>query len=145
MLVHKTSVTRDILLASLAEYLNKTLLTSGLCRGGYWWGNWKTGNDILDNLIFPLQWAIDSRIGGFSSNTARPSTKLFKGEFGPNHFDHLDNDLAVQGGSVFWVSLVAMFVGPIFILILIGVVYHLAVFVATVSHAISPQIPPKPK
>ena len=105
---------------------------------GYWWGNWKDNDDILSNLLLPLQWAVDAQIGGFP-NSPRPSTQVFKGQFGPNYVPWPESvNLSVQGGSVFWISTVALFVGPVFIIILIGVVYHLAVLVATVC---SPDVP----
>ena len=53
--------------------------------------------------------------------------------FGPNKYDYFSDDLGVSsdGEFSFWTIMVANFVAPVFFLILIGVVYHLATFVAT--------------
>jgi hypothetical protein len=89
---------------------------------------------MINTLLYPLQWAVNAQIGGFS-DAPKPSTHLWKGYFGPNVYSYLaDESFSVQKGRTFWVSMVAVFVGPIFFLILIGVVYHLAIFVATVRN-----------
>lgn len=94
---------------------------------GYGFGDYHTGDNLLTRRIFPLQWAIDSQIGNFSK-VARPSTQPFAGYFGPHSFIQEQAPLTV---GPFWLSLISTFVAPIFVLIIIGVVYHLATFVAT--------------
>ena len=89
---------------------------------------------MVNTLLYPLQWAVNAQIGGFS-DAPKPLTRLWQGYFGPNVYYYPGEDsFSVQKGRTFWVSMVAVFVGPVFFLILIGVVYHLAIFVATVRN-----------
>jgi len=94
-----------------------------------------TPNSKLNRLIFPLQWAIDSHIGNFSTLTP-PSTLPWSGTFGPNSIVYLNSIVSgyaageTRRGS-YWLFLVSEFVAPVFFLVLIGVVYHLNTFVAT--------------
>ena len=81
----------------------------------------------MDNFIYPLQWALNSHIAGIA-DSLRPSTRLYNGRFGPNQY--VNNSPSTVGGPKFWLSMVSMFVGPFFVLTLIGVVYHEATFVA---------------
>jgi len=93
-----------------------------------------TPNSRLNRLIFPLQWALDSHIGNFSTATP-PSTLPWSGLFGPNaNLGEFSSDTSSSDQSKngpYWLSLVSIFVAPVFFLVLIGVVYHLATFVAT--------------
>lgn len=85
-------------------------------------------DSLLTARILPLQWAIDSSIGNFTSSP-RPSEQAWSGSF----YEYSSDDVvqeAPTNGPV-WLALTGMFVGPVFTLILIGVVYHLSVFVAT--------------
>jgi ATP-binding cassette, subfamily A (ABC1), member 3 len=92
-----------------------------------------TPNSRLNRLIFPLQWAIDSHIGNFST-TAPPSTLPWSGVFGPlsiaDEFASINSSNQPTTGP-YWLYLVCEFVAPVFFLVLIGVVYHLNTFVAT--------------
>jgi len=95
------------------------------------YGDFRTANSVLAKRILPLQWAIDSHIGNFSATAARPSTVAFSGFFGPHSYT---NDIPVAEQNTegpYWLSLVFVFVAPVFFLVLIGVVYHLNTFVAT--------------
>lgn len=91
-------------------------------------GSWKTGGDGVDRFIYPLQWALNSQIGGID-DSLRPSTRLFSGSFGPNQRIY-DSGYEGEGWS-FWLAAVTMFIGPFFVLMLIGVVYHEATFIAS--------------
>ncbi|KAE8454159.1 hypothetical protein EG329_005084 [Mollisiaceae sp. DMI_Dod_QoI] len=93
------------------------------------YGNYHTDDSILSKRILPLQWTIDAQIGNLSA-TSKPSVQPFSGSFGPNAHIYTSNPINDSNGP-YWLSLVAQFVAPIFILILIGVVYHLATLVAT--------------
>jgi hypothetical protein len=95
------------------------------------YGDWKTGETVLTQRIFPLQWAISSQIGNFST-LPKPSTQGFAGDFGPKayQFQGSNKPAAATNGPA-WLSLVANIIAPIFVLIPIGVVYHLNIFVAT--------------
>jgi ATP-binding cassette, subfamily A (ABC1), member 3 len=71
----------------------------------------------------------------------RPSTQGFSGVFGP-HSRVLEwypsADVAIHGP--YWLNVVAMFVAPLFFLVLIGVVYHLNTFVATERQTIISEL-----
>jgi ATP-binding cassette subfamily A (ABC1) protein 3 len=133
-----TSGGSDCFAAVLFLSFNETNVEYAIAIDGnvaqqYGYGNYKTGDNNLNNRIFPLQWALEAQIGGFPTNP-KPSTQAWAGYFGPNTYDY-GSSFSVQSGSgqenVFWLSLVSVFVAPVFILILIGAVYHLATFVAT--------------
>jgi ATP-binding cassette subfamily A (ABC1) protein 3 len=99
-----------------------------------------SSNSRSNRLIFPLQYAIDSHIGNFSTITP-PSTQGFSGVFGPHSTVdewYPSADVATQGP--YWLYLVAMFVAPLFFLVLIGVVYHLNTFVATERQTIISEL-----
>jgi hypothetical protein len=85
---------------------------------------------MMANYFLPLQWAVNSQIGNISASR-KPSSRTYFGSFGPNYYPSPYFTAEVTKGSTMWHSLVATFVAPIFILILIGVVYHEATFVAT--------------
>jgi ATP-binding cassette subfamily A (ABC1) protein 3 len=66
---------------------------------------------------------------------AKPSTQAWAGYFGPNKYDFGSSTFGVDSSNnseefAFWLAIVATFAAPLFFLILIGVVYHLATFVA---------------
>jgi len=85
---------------------------------GYW--DYRKDDTLLPGRIFPLQWAVDAQIGNFST-APRPSTQAFSGYFGA-----INNETPAEPDTngPYWLSLVTIFVAPIFILILIGVVYR---------------------
>jgi ATP-binding cassette subfamily A (ABC1) protein 3 len=110
------------------EYI---IALDGSVSNAYGYGDWKTGETVLTQRIFPLQWAISSQIGNFS-NLPKPSTQGFAGDFGPQAYQSQGSnkpEAATQGPR--WLSLVAYVIAPVFVLIPIGVVYHLNIFVAT--------------
>jgi hypothetical protein len=84
-------------------------------------------DSLLTSRALPLQWAIDSHIGNFTSSP-KPFEQAWSGYFYSGYTEPVAE--APTNGPV-WLALVGEFVGPIFILLLIGVVYHLSVFVAT--------------
>ncbi|KAK0121853.1 hypothetical protein ONS95_010132 [Cadophora gregata] len=91
------------------------------------YGDYRKDDTLLPTRIFPLQWAVDAQIGNFST-LPRPSTQPFSGYFGAEN-NEAPTKPATNGP--YWLSIVSIFVAPVFILILIGVVYHLSTFVAT--------------
>ncbi|KAL2064305.1 hypothetical protein VTL71DRAFT_4799 [Oculimacula yallundae] len=93
--------------------------------GGY--GDYRKDDTVLPTRILPLQWAIDSQIGNFSTKE-RPQMQAFSGYFGPGS---VVPTATPETEGPFWLSVVSIYVAPIFILIIIGVVYHLSTFVAT--------------
>lgn len=106
-----------------------SIALDGSITGSYTYGNYHTDDSVLSKRVLPLQWALDAQIGNFSV-TSKPSLQPFSGNFGPNILAH-EPDLARDANGPFWLSMVALFVAPIFILILVGVVYHLATLVAS--------------
>jgi ATP-binding cassette subfamily A (ABC1) protein 3 len=99
----------------------------GKITSEYSFGDYRTGDSTLTERVLPLQWAIDSHIGNFST-VAKPSTQTWSGYFGPNTVPQVVEP-ATRGP--FWLSLIGVYVAPVFNLILIGVVYHLNTFVAS--------------
>lgn len=88
----------------------------------------RTDKSLLATRILPLQWAIDAQVGNLYSSS-KPSEQGWTGYFYTG-FGESTTTAAPTNGPV-WLALVGMFVGPLFILVLIGVVYHLSVFVAS--------------
>ncbi|TVY21042.1 ABC transporter A family member 2 [Lachnellula arida] len=84
---------------------------------GYGYGNYQTDDTLM---------AKHSHIGGFQT-VSRPSVQ----PYGGSRHSELSSAAAPPTHAEFWLNLVGIFVAPVFILILIGVVYHLATFVAT--------------
>jgi ATP-binding cassette subfamily A (ABC1) protein 3 len=112
--------------------MDESTLSLSKSNGGY--GD-HTPNSKLNRLIFPLQWALDSHIGNFSTITP-PSTVPWSGFFGPNSITYANSFVSLYAASEattasYWLYLVNQFVAPVFFLVLIGVVYHLNTFVAT--------------
>jgi ATP-binding cassette, subfamily A (ABC1), member 3 len=81
---------------------------------------------ILSTRVLPLQWAIESQVGNLSSSS-KPFEQSWEGFF----FSQLAAQNVTPKHGPLWLALVGMFVAPFFILILVGVGYHIAVFVAT--------------
>lgn len=97
-------------------------------------GNWRSGGDGYESYVYPLQWAMESQIGAID-DSLRPSIRTFRGNFGPNAkqptYSYYNEPGADTTGPKFWLNVVTLFVGPFFVLALIGVVYHEASFIAT--------------
>jgi ATP-binding cassette, subfamily A (ABC1), member 3 len=81
-------------------------------------------NSLLSTRILPLQWAIESQVGNLSTSS-KPFEQPWQG-----YFYAQPASVTPKYGPL-WLALVGMFVAPFFILILVGVAYHIAVFVAT--------------
>ena len=103
-------------------------VASDFSGGDYSRGDYRTDTSVLTNRLLPIQWAVDSHIGNFSTSS-KPSEQPWSGSFG-QYSDQVPDDQPATNGP-YWLSLVNLFVAPFFILIIIGVVYHLGVFVAT--------------
>lgn len=87
-------------------------------------------SSILTTKILPLQWEVDSQIGNLPSSS-KPSENPWAGNFGPRSpYSQPQYGEDVQYGSEL-LNLIGLFIGPFFILIHLGVAYHLGVFVAT--------------
>ncbi|KAK2754389.1 hypothetical protein FQN54_007033 [Arachnomyces sp. PD_36] len=86
-------------------------------------------NSLLETRILPLQWAIDSRLNNLTSDL-KPAGQPWAGEFYDTMPTPAPGSEESTTGPV-WLALIGMFIAPIFILILIGVSYHISVFVAT--------------
>ena len=82
---------------------------------------------LLSTRLLPLQWAIDASMSGLAS-TSKPSEQAWSGSFYDYRSLQQVEEPSLTGPD--WLALVGAFVAPIFILILIGVVYHLSIFVA---------------
>lgn len=88
--------------------------------------NAETHRTFLSDRLLPIQWAIDSHVGNFSTSP-RPMERGWSGNLGP--------EVATASESTpdearYWLSIVETFTAPMFILILVGVVHHLSTFVA---------------
>lgn len=93
------------------------------------YGNGKDYSDsLLANRVLPLQWALDSQIGNLSPDS-KPSEQAWAGDFYDIPEANAGSNEPASGPV--WLALIGMFIGPFFILILIGVSYHISVFVAT--------------
>jgi ATP-binding cassette subfamily A (ABC1) protein 3 len=95
--------------------------------------SYKTRHSILTDRLLPLQWAIDSHLGNFTS-VQRPTEKMWHGHFGQSSI-YLDGPYdeersALRNESSYWLQLVKTFVAPIFTLILIPLAYHVSTAVA---------------
>ena len=85
---------------------------------------------LLATTILPLQWAIDSHVGNFST-LPKPSERAWDGYFYDYYGGNSGASPISNAYGPIWLAFVSEFVGPLFFLILIGVVYHLSIFVAT--------------
>ncbi|PVH82385.1 hypothetical protein DL98DRAFT_619648, partial [Cadophora sp. DSE1049] len=127
-----TSGSSDCFAAVIFTALNETNVDYSIAVDShlaevYEYGDYRKDDTLLPTRIFPLQWAVDAQIGNFST-APRPSTQPFSGYFGANNNEA---PTTPETNGPYWLSIVNIFVAPIFILILIGVVYHLSTFVAT--------------
>jgi ATP-binding cassette subfamily A (ABC1) protein 3 len=84
-------------------------------------------HSLLSTRILPLQWEIDSQIGNLPPSS-KPLENAWAGYFYASFVQPSDNGEPPHGPI--WLALIGMFVAPFFILIHIGVAYHLGVFVA---------------
>ncbi|KAG9237013.1 ABC transporter-like protein [Amylocarpus encephaloides] len=122
----------DCFAAVLFENLNETHLEYSIAvdsrfPGGFSsYGNFRGDDTKMSQRLLPLQWAISSQSGGFST-APKPSVQPRGGTI--SHRRQADAPVENYGNE--WLHVVSVFVAPVFILILIGVVYHLAIFVAT--------------
>ncbi|KAG4433383.1 hypothetical protein IFR05_011143 [Cadophora sp. M221] len=95
--------------------------------------DYKTHKSFSSNRLMPLQWALDSQIGNFSS-LARPLEQPWSGRMGladpdvgkSSSLDNISDDTENLMYKVIY-----FFGAPIFALVIIGAVYHLSSFVAT--------------
>ncbi|KAL3417886.1 ABC transporter [Phlyctema vagabunda] len=94
---------------------------------------WRTGNTFLNQQILPIQWAVDAQIGGFS-DLAPPRTRAYSGIIESTQKGEDDNndesDDVSEVPSAVWLGLIRIFIAPLFILLNIGLVYHLSTFVS---------------
>jgi len=84
-------------------------------------------SSLLSARLLPLQWAIDASMGGLKA-TSKPSEQAWSGSFTDYRSTVEVKEPEKTGPD--WLAVIGAFVAPIFFLILIGVVYHLSVFVA---------------
>ncbi|KAH8672020.1 hypothetical protein BGZ60DRAFT_449736 [Tricladium varicosporioides] len=119
----------DCFAAVLFETYNETTiqytiaLDSSLNTYGY--GNFRTGDTTFNNIAGPISWAVNKQAGNLE-DASKPTTQPFGGYF---RTYTIESQTPVTHAE-FWLQMVGIFVAPVFILILIGVVYHLATFVA---------------
>ncbi|CAG8951276.1 hypothetical protein HYFRA_00008025 [Hymenoscyphus fraxineus] len=88
------------------------------------YGSYQDDKSKTSQTLLPLQWALNSHLGGFST-VSRPSVQPRGGNNYASTYEPPPSSTAEL-----WLSIISTFVAPVFILILIGVVYHLAIFVA---------------
>jgi ATP-binding cassette subfamily A (ABC1) protein 3 len=63
------------------------------------YGNWNTGKTKISERIMPLQWAVNSHLGGFST-VPRPSTRPRGGEPPRNYYS--DYNSGGNGSGKYW-------------------------------------------
>ncbi|KAE8392439.1 hypothetical protein BDV23DRAFT_181593 [Aspergillus alliaceus] len=85
--------------------------------------NYRTQQSIFTERLLPLQWAIDSHIGNFASQQ-KPIVKTWGG-----YFSIPDIAMAPREQN-YWLSLVSIFVAPLFTFILLCLTHHVSTFVA---------------
>ncbi|KAH9210733.1 ABC transporter-like protein [Leptodontidium sp. 2 PMI_412] len=95
--------------------------------------DYKLHKSFSGNRLMPLQWALDSQIGNFSS-LARPLEQPWSGRMGLADPDagkssSLDNISDDSENLIY--KIIYFFGAPVFVLVFIGAVYHLSFFVAT--------------
>jgi ABC-type multidrug transport system fused ATPase/permease subunit len=85
---------------------------------------------LLSNYVAPLQWAINSRLGGLD-DSFKPRERLWDTLAPSSSFDFgpLESDLAA--GGAFWLQLVQQFIAPLFVFIFIGATHHISKSVAS--------------
>ena len=86
--------------------------------------DYATHQSVTTSHIMPLQWALDSQIGNFTS-APRPLERPFKRVY-RYYTSYGDPSSASNERISQWLSIVGYFAASAFILIKIGVVYHLA-------------------
>ncbi|TVY46029.1 ABC transporter A family member [Lachnellula subtilissima] len=106
-----------IFLASNNTMVEYSIALDDKLLSGYGYGNYQTDDTVMAKRVLPLQWALDSHIGGFQT-VSRPSVQ----PYGGSHYSSLSSAAAPPTHAEFWLDLVGAFVAPVFILILIGVV-----------------------
>jgi ATP-binding cassette subfamily A (ABC1) protein 3 len=85
--------------------------------------DFQSHESLLTNRLLPLQWAIDSSLGNFT-RIPMPLEQPWYGYIGTF------TSQPPLPTSYYWLDLVQQFVAPLFILILVGIVFHLSTFVA---------------
>jgi len=66
---------------------------------GYGYGKVSTDDTKFANRVVPLQWALDSHIGGFSS-AAKPSLQPYGGH--PNYYNSIDSTTPAPSNGPYW-------------------------------------------
>jgi ABC-type multidrug transport system fused ATPase/permease subunit len=82
------------------------------------------GQSIFSQRLLPLQWAVDSHLGGFAS-AQKPTEKMWNGYFkedGSSHFK--------TGSEVYWLTIVQNFGAILFVFILLAATHHMSSAVA---------------
>lgn len=95
--------------------------------------DYKTHTSFSGSRLMPIQWALDSHIGNFST-VSRPLEQPWSGRMGVADPDagKASSVDSISGDSENLLYKVIYFFGaPVFAVVLIGVVYHLSLFVAT--------------
>lgn len=95
--------------------------------------DYKTHTSFSSSRLMPIQWALDSHIGEFST-VSRPLEQPWSGRMGVADPDDRKTSSvdSMSGDSEDILYKVIYFFGaPVFTLVFIGVVYHLSLFVAT--------------
>lgn len=82
------------------------------------------GKSVASQRLLPLQWALDSHLGGFTGSE-RPTEKLWSGIFGED-----GSSLFEMSGDVYWLQLVTMFAAPLFVFLFLVATYHISSTVA---------------
>ncbi|KAK1144117.1 hypothetical protein N8T08_005779 [Aspergillus melleus] len=86
--------------------------------------SYRPGQSALSRRVLPIQWALDSRIGEFTS-AQKPTERMFSG-----YFDESGTSGSDVPTEVYWLSIVSYFAAPLFVFLLLVATYHVSSFVA---------------
>ncbi|THC93214.1 hypothetical protein EYZ11_007296 [Aspergillus tanneri] len=82
------------------------------------------GQSIFSQRLLPLQWALDSHLGGFES-ALKPTEKMWNG-----YFEEDGSSPFKTGAEVYWLTIVQYFAATLFVFILLAATHHMSSAVA---------------
>jgi ATP-binding cassette subfamily A (ABC1) protein 3 len=90
----------------------------------------KAHTSVAIDRLMPLKWAIDSQIGNFTTTT-RPAELPWQGIIASRDSIITTAQSALTNPPNPWFNFIGLFIAPVFLLPLMGIVYHLSLSVAT--------------
>jgi hypothetical protein len=92
--------------------------------------NYQSHTSVAINRLMPLQWAVESEIGNFTTTT-RPAELPWQGYLASKEDTTNFAQSYISEQPNFWLEFIDYFVAPVFFLTFMGIVYHLSLTVAT--------------